>query len=65
MANRSLHSRLMLMAILPAALAALVVGGYALISHLLNVQDSNASRQQLLADSFAAQLESMDHRDTR
>ncbi|MGB1466443.1 MAG: histidine kinase dimerization/phospho-acceptor domain-containing protein, partial [Alcanivorax nanhaiticus] len=65
MANRSLHSRLMLMAILPAVLAALVVGGYALISHLLNVQDSNASRQQLLADSFAAQLESMDHRDAR
>ncbi|MCK0153927.1 ATP-binding protein [Alcanivorax sp. S6407] len=59
MANRSLQSRLMVMAVLPAMLAALLVGGYALVSHLLNVQESNANRQQLIADSFAAQLESI------
>ena len=65
MANRSLHSRLMVMAVLPAMLAALLVGGYSLVSHLLNVQDSNASRQQLIADSFAAQLQSMLPNDSR
>ena len=59
MANRSLHSRLMVMAVLPAMLAALLVGGYALTSHLLNVQDSNANRQLLIADSFSAQLQSI------
>jgi len=64
MANRSLHSRLMVMAVLPAMLAALLVGGYALVSHLLNVQDSNASRQLLIADSFAAQLQSITPNDT-
>ncbi|WP_290522505.1 response regulator [Alcanivorax sp.] len=65
MANRSLHSRLMVMAVLPAMLAALLVGGYALISHLLNVQESNAERQQLMTESFAAQLQSIRPNDTQ
>ena len=65
MANRSLHSRLMIMAVMPAILAALLVGGYSLFSHLLNVQDSNARRQQLIADSFAAQLQSMALNDSK
>ncbi|MZR62190.1 response regulator [Alcanivorax sp. DP30] len=64
MAKQSLHSRLMIMAVMPAMLAALLVGGYALISHLVNVQDSNVRRQQLIADSFAAQLESMPLNDS-
>ncbi|MED5388420.1 MAG: ATP-binding protein [Pseudomonadota bacterium] len=58
MVNQSLRSRLMFMAILPALLAALVVGGYSLVKHLIDVQETNAQRQQLITDSFAARLES-------
>ena len=58
MVNQSLRSRLMFMAILPALLAALVVGGYSLVNRLVDVRDTNAQRQQLVADSFAARLES-------
>ena len=58
MVNQSLRSRLMFMAILPALLAALVLGGYSLVNRLVDVRDTNAQRQQLVTDSFAARLES-------
>lgn len=58
MVNQSLRSRLMFMAILPALMAALVVGGYSLVNRLVDVRDTNAQRQQLVTDSFAARLES-------
>ena len=59
MSTPSLRSRLMYMAILPSLLAALVVGGYALVNHVLELRDTNAQRQQLITDSFAARLESL------
>ncbi len=46
----------MFMTILPALMAALVVGGYSLVSRLVDVRDTNAQRQQLVTDSFAARL---------
>lgn len=64
MVNQSLHSRLMFMAILPALMAAVVVGGYSLVNRLMDVRDTNAQRQQLIADSFAARLESTSPDDT-
>ena len=42
MVNQSLRSRLMFMAILPALLAALVLGGYSLVNRLVDVRDTNA-----------------------
>jgi len=64
MVNQSLRSRLMFMTILPALMAALVVGGYSLVSRLVDVRDTNAQRQQLVTDSFAARLESTPASDT-
>ena len=64
MVNQSLRSRLMFMAILPALMAALVVGGYSLVNRLVDVRDTNAQRQQLVTDSFAARLESTPITDT-
>ena len=64
MVNQSLRSRLMFMAILPALMAALVVGGYSLVNRLVDVRDTNAQRQQLVTDSFAARLESTASNDT-
>ena len=64
MVNQSLRSRLMFMAILPALMAALVVGGYSLVNRLVDVRDTNAQRQQLVTDSFAARLESTPIADT-
>ena len=64
MVNQSLRSRLMFMAILPALMAALVVGGYSLVNRLVDVRDTNAQRQQLVTDSFAARLESTAATDT-
>ena len=54
----------MFMTILPALMAALVVGGYSLVSRLADVRDTNAQRQQLVTDSFAARLESTPASDT-
>ncbi|MCG8391693.1 MAG: ATP-binding protein [Pseudomonadales bacterium] len=57
MVNQSLRSRLMVMAILPALLAALVVGGYALVHRLMDVRDTIAQRQELVIESFATRME--------
>jgi len=59
MSTPSLRSRLMYMAMLPSMLAALLVGGYALVDHIMELRDTNAQRQQLITDSFAARLESL------
>lgn len=59
MVNQSLRSRLMFMATLPALLAALVIGGYSTVNRIIDVRDTNAQRQQLITDSYAAQLETL------
>ena len=61
MVNQSLRSRLMFMAALPALLAALVIGGYSMVNRLVDVRETNAQRQQLVTDSYAAQLETLPH----
>ncbi|PHR63700.1 MAG: hybrid sensor histidine kinase/response regulator [Alcanivorax sp.] len=61
MVNQSLRSRLMFMAALPALLAALVIGGYSMVNRIVDVRETNAQRQQLVTDSYAAQLETLPH----
>ena len=61
MVNQSLRSRLMLMAAMPALLAALIIGGYSMVNRIIDVRDTNAQRQQLVTDSYAAQLETLPH----
>ncbi|MGK0393822.1 MAG: two-component system sensor histidine kinase BarA [Alcanivorax borkumensis] len=61
MVNQSLRSRLMLMAAMPALLAALIIGGYSMVNRIIDVRDTNAQRQQLVTNSYAAQLETLPH----
>ncbi len=65
MVNQSLRSRLMFMAALPALLAALVIGGYSMVNRIVDVRETNAQRQQLVTDSYAAQLETLPHNSQR
>lgn len=65
MVNQSLRSRLMFMAALPALLAALVIGGYSMVNRIVDVRETNAQRQQLITDSYAAQLETLPHNSQR
>ncbi|MDX1803109.1 MAG: response regulator [Alcanivorax sp.] len=56
MTSTRLRTRLMMMTALPALLAALVIGGFATVSRILEVRDTTAQRQQLIIDSYAARM---------
>ncbi|WP_336174960.1 response regulator [Alloalcanivorax xenomutans] len=60
MARSSLRTRIMAMTALHALLAALVVGGYALINRILELRVDDALRQQLIIDSYAARLAALE-----
>ncbi|ASK33495.1 hybrid sensor histidine kinase/response regulator [Alcanivorax sp. N3-2A] len=59
MARSSLRNRIMAMTALPAFLAAMIVGGYTLITRIQDVRENNAHRQQLIVDSFASRLQAL------
>jgi len=60
MAHSSLRTRILVMTVLPAFLAALVIGGYTLVNRVLEVRADTAHRQQLIIDSYAARLAALD-----
>lgn len=63
--TQSLRTRLVFMAIVPAMLAAFIVGGYALSSRISDAKETAAQRQKMITDSFAARLESLPLQDSQ